>query len=1294
MNTTVSTNPQINAHQPTVNVPVANIPQGNKHTPPVASVSTDKSWSAVMSGPDLSHPPPYQSPQFQHEFPSLSAGDGAQQRTGTEVQYGPGPSLRPQTEGSWIQGGTRGTPEGQPKNNLAPQVAPPQLSAQAGLPSGQPIPQYPVFAPPFMCRGNNFIANGHGGNSTVTGGNVPPATMNGRNRAENRSARSVETDEVAHRPIIKEEDLNRMDDMRDMGWAANDDIDYNQKIAFSDDEGEKDIKRERPAMKEAEKTEISPDGEQKMWSVSRNTSGSQDVRTRIRSDDEEIAQRRKQHNAEVALVVSRAKQRKEEEEKRYQETKMMAQKKLQELEEKMKKREKESDEGQGTINPMSVPPQSITPSTIPVPDWEKEKDYKNKNEKPEFADEKPNKNLRETSDFRQMTQIETRNYPRKDNSRSFDREREPREQNGSSYAKFQSNLPPRFQKQQLRNNSNSSPQPPSSFHQNETRWMQNNQNPNKQSPPISVRKTRDMEREPRRSDEYNRGSHRNNYSDPNYKTDNRHKDDDINDNYRTTYDSYDYKRDDDKWEREREKSEKPESLDENLSNQSRLQTNDEFHEKREKYVRDDKISDRYERPQRPDSRDSRASRDSRHSRESIRDADSKEYFTSWNTESHLEVSFEDKRKEQAKEDRRQVPGPITKDRIEAEDLKSERRNLTQLKRGLVPEKKPETKQEEKKDDDGWDIRKTKDTSSDGSKGWGTSNSSSLTTESGTNDSNKFSDLKVENRNDDSDKKSEKLSYESKEKDDKRNQPSRIRPDNRNQGWSGGTVYRSSWSSKRGSIRGSRSGGLPRSASNKSTEWHGTDSDISADELSQSADSAKDDKLKQRSPKPLRKFDKDEKNKDKLEKPLERKTEKLSDNRKDYLPRGEPSRHGRGGGNFRGRGGSMSKRIDHYGPPPTKSPFSHSDDKDKKITEESSEDIEDKCKSGIINKWKDTTQTGMKMDQKIDEKFDKNRGRKLSENRRGKSKSKDGKSEDNDTTSENSDESASKDGKSRKLTTKLSPSNRMSSTQPRRNIPPPRLLNEKRNYLTGRNDIQSKPSNSSTMNRLQTSKKDENSICNAIADISLKNKDNVEESETVECEVEEKSSVHGDSDGFQEVKSKKNGKERQKIDEKILPKPNNKIEKDIKTERKGKPVSAQLSQQQIANIPPLMGTPVIPPPVMPQSSNKNARLNKLPPRFVKQRENNRLQKQQLQQTICDINDINKVNQNMNMYNVKDSSNAIASPISNAWEKPLSQLRNNMEQDPMLTIGIDNCKNIDQAQSPNQISNSEKVIFFIK
>lgn len=51
----------------------------------------------------------------------------------------------------------------------------------------------------------------------------------------------VAEEEIITRPIIKEEDLTRMDDIsRDAGWAAHDDIDYNQKLAFSDDETEPD----------------------------------------------------------------------------------------------------------------------------------------------------------------------------------------------------------------------------------------------------------------------------------------------------------------------------------------------------------------------------------------------------------------------------------------------------------------------------------------------------------------------------------------------------------------------------------------------------------------------------------------------------------------------------------------------------------------------------------------------------------------------------------------------------------------------------------------------------------------------------------------------------------------------------------------------------------------------------------------------------------------------------------------------------------------------------------------------
>lgn len=128
---------------------------------------TDKLWSSVTSGYQdgaaggATHPPLYHSPQFQHEFPSLSSGDGGPTRTGLDVlpyptaaggppPTGPGGlSLRPQTEGSWSQGGQRGSSNvagdvsgGQPRPGTAAHLGgPPQLPPQVGLQAlQQPFP--------------------------------------------------------------------------------------------------------------------------------------------------------------------------------------------------------------------------------------------------------------------------------------------------------------------------------------------------------------------------------------------------------------------------------------------------------------------------------------------------------------------------------------------------------------------------------------------------------------------------------------------------------------------------------------------------------------------------------------------------------------------------------------------------------------------------------------------------------------------------------------------------------------------------------------------------------------------------------------------------------------------------------------------------------------------------------------------------------------------------------------------------------------------------------------------------
>lgn len=93
---------------------------------------------------------------------------------------------------------------------------------------------------------------------------------------------------------------------------------------------------------------------------------------------------------------------------------------------------------------------------------------------------------------------------------------------------------------------------------------------------------------------------------------------------------------------------------------------------------------------------------------------------------------------------------------------------------------------------------------------------------------------------------------------------------------------------------------------------------------------------------------------------------------------------------------------------------------------------------------------------------------------------------------------------------------------------------------------------------------------------------------------------------------------------------------------------------------------------------------LPPRLAKQRENNRLQKQQLQQNIGDVNDLNKVNQNLTAYCMKEGTNSL--PVTNAWEKPLNvHARGSLDQESMLGIGLEPGKAI-EAQSTNQSQNN--------
>lgn len=100
-------------------------------------------------------------------------------------------------------------------------------------------------------------------------------------------------------------------------------------------------------------------------------------------DDEVLQEKRRNHVEELALAVERAKQRKEEEEKRYVESRQAANKKLKDLEEKMRSKNKLEKEESNVPSPINV----HHGANVLIPEWEKDRSRKNSEEK----DDKPSK---------------------------------------------------------------------------------------------------------------------------------------------------------------------------------------------------------------------------------------------------------------------------------------------------------------------------------------------------------------------------------------------------------------------------------------------------------------------------------------------------------------------------------------------------------------------------------------------------------------------------------------------------------------------------------------------------------------------------------------------------------------------------------------------------------------------------------------------------------------------------------------------------------------------------------------
>ncbi|XP_043354997.1 protein PRRC2B isoform X7 [Dermochelys coriacea] len=225
------------------------------------------------------------------EFPTLKAA-GEQDKVGKEkgaldLSYGPGPSLRPQNVTSWREGGgrnitsatslTASPPEPGSKTSSTGDGAPSSASAsdpkEPALRPAQPIrkgasqfmgnayhpPTYHDMLPAFMCPQQSSEVPGSldRGSYPLPQLRLEPRVpfrqyqMNDQDGKENRPgvsrpARPVrQQGERAPRPtIINAENLKELDELdtdADDGWAGiHDEVDYSEKLKFSEDEEEEE----------------------------------------------------------------------------------------------------------------------------------------------------------------------------------------------------------------------------------------------------------------------------------------------------------------------------------------------------------------------------------------------------------------------------------------------------------------------------------------------------------------------------------------------------------------------------------------------------------------------------------------------------------------------------------------------------------------------------------------------------------------------------------------------------------------------------------------------------------------------------------------------------------------------------------------------------------------------------------------------------------------------------------------------------------------------------------------------
>ncbi|XP_036892841.1 protein PRRC2B isoform X3 [Sturnira hondurensis] len=463
------------------------------------------------------------------EFPTLKAA-GGQDKAGREkgvldLSYGPGPSLRPQNVTSWREGGGRNIISATSLSASPTELGSRNSSAGDGAPSSactsdskdpslrpaQPVrkgasqfmgnayhpPTYHDMLPAFMCSPQSSENQGpvERGSFPLPQLRLEPRVpfrqfqMNDQDGKENRPGMTRpprplrQLVERAPRPtIITAENLKGLDDLdtdADDGWAGlHEEVDYSEKLKFSDDEEEEDIVKDgRPqwnswdprgqrqlSMSSSDSADAKRTQEEgKDWSETvgmarairkapeaqppsrkphswtpgldyqKSSVGGVFRQQSVEDKEDKPPPRQKFVQSEMSEAVERARKRREEEERRAREERLAAcAAKLKQLDQKCKQAQKASEAQK-----------QVEKEVLRSPGTEKVSPQENgpaiRKGSPEFsAQEAP-------SSFSEEAPAATAAVAQNGSSEEGAREAGSPAQ---EFSKFQKSLPPRFQRQQ------------------------------------------------------------------------------------------------------------------------------------------------------------------------------------------------------------------------------------------------------------------------------------------------------------------------------------------------------------------------------------------------------------------------------------------------------------------------------------------------------------------------------------------------------------------------------------------------------------------------------------------------------------------------------------------------------------------------------------------------------------------------------------------------------------------------------------------------------------------------------